>query len=196
MLTDALVSAYHRGKCALLIRGLLGIAIGVFILIRPLESVAAFALVIAIWAVVDGIVNIVHAIELRSVIGHWGLLLFAGIVSVLFGIAALYFYPGLSLTFAVMWAAWWLITGGALGVYVALQERKVELPWGWTLTSGIIAIAFGILAIIYPAITLAALMGVLAGFGVIGGITMLIAAGKMQSFEHDVKHAVRSPSRA
>lgn len=196
MLTDALVSAYHRSKWALLIRGLLGIALGIFILMRPLDSVAAFALVIAIWALADGIVSIVHAFDLRSVIPHWGLLLLAGIVSVLFGIAALYFYPGLSLTFAVMWAAWWLITGGALGIYVALQQRKAELPWGWTLTSGIIAIAFGILAIMYPAITLAALMGVLATFGIIGGIAMLIAAGKMQSFEHDVRHGMQSPSRA
>jgi uncharacterized membrane protein HdeD (DUF308 family) len=196
MLTDALVSAYHRSKWALFIRGLLGIALGVFILVRPLDSVAAFALVIAIWALVDGIVSIVHALDLRSVIAHWGLLLLAGIVSVLFGIAALYYYPGLSLTFAVMWAAWWLITGGALGVYVALQERKAELPWGWTLTSGIIAIAFGILAMLYPAITLAALMAVIAAFGIIVGIAMLIAAGKMQSFEHDVRHATRSPSHA
>jgi len=196
MLTDALVSAYHRSKWALFIRGLLGIALGVFILVRPLDSVAAFALVIAIWALVDGIVSIVHALDLRSVIAHWGLLLLAGIVSVLFGIAALYYYPGLSLTFAVMWAAWWLITGGALGVYVALQERKAELPWGWTLTSGIIAIAFGILAMLYPAITLAALMAVIAAFGIIAGIAMLIAAGKMQSFEHDVRHATRSPSHA
>lgn len=196
MLTDALVSAYHQSKRALLIRGLLGLALGVFILARPLDSVAAFALVVAIWAVADGIVSIVHAIELRPVVGHWGLLLLSGIVSVLFGIAALYYYPALSLSFAVVWAAWWLIAGGGLGIYVALQERKAELPWGWTLTSGIIGIAFGILAIVYPAITLAALMGVLAGFGILAGIAMLVAAGKMQSFEQDVRHAVRSPSRA
>ena len=194
MLKDVLVSAYHRSKWALLIRGLLGIALGVFILMRPLDSVAAFALVVAIWALADGIVSIVHAFNVRSVIAHWGLLLLSGIVSVLFGIAALYYYPTLSLTFAVMWAAWWLIAGGGLGIYVALQARKAELPWGWTLTSGAIAIAFGILSIVYPAITLAALMGILAAFGIIGGITMLVAAGKMQSFEHDVRHAV-SPSR-
>lgn len=196
MLTDTVISAYHRGKWALLIRGLLGIAVGAFVLMRPLDSVAAFALVIAIWALADGFVNIVHAFELRSVIAHWGLLLLSGIVSVCFGIAALYLYPALSLAFAVMWAAWWLIAGGGLGIYVALQERKAELPWGWTLTSGVVAIAFGVLALVYPAITLAALMGLVAAFGIIGGIALLVAAGKMQSFEHDVRHGVRSPSRA
>lgn len=191
MLTDALVSAYHRSKWALLIRGLMGIALGIFIFMRPLDSVAALALVIAIWALSDGIVSIVHAFDLRAVIAHWGLLLLSGIVSVLFGIAALYYYPALSLAFAVTWTAWWLIAGGALGIYVAVQERKAELPWGWTLTSGVIAIAFGVLAMVYPAITLAALMGVLATFGILGGIAMLVAAGKMQSFERKVDQAVK-----
>lgn len=196
MLTDTLVSAYHRSKWALLLRGLFGIALGVFILLRPLDSVAAFALVIAIWALMDGFVNIVHAFELRSVIDHWGLLLGSGIVSVLFGVAALYYYPALSLTFAVVWATWWLLAGGALAIYIAVQQRKVDLPWGWTLTYGIIAIAFGVLAMAYPAITLVALMGIIACFGIVGGIAMLIAAGKLQSFEHGMKSAIRSPSRA
>lgn len=196
MPTDALVSAYHQSKWALRIRGLMGIAIGIFIFMRPLESVAAFALVIAIWALLDGIVTIVHAFDLRAVVSHWGMLLLSGIVSVLFGIAALYYYPALSLAFAVMWTAWWLIAGGALGVYVALAERKAELPWGWTLTSGVIAIAFGILAMVYPAITLAALMSVIATFGILGGAALLVAAGKMQSFAHDVRDATRSPSGA
>ena len=129
-------------------------------------------------------------------VSHWGVLLLSGIVSVLFGIAALYYYPALSLAFAVMWTAWWLIAGGALGIYVAVQERNAELPWGWTLTSGVIAIAFGVLAMVYPAITLAALMGVLAVFGILGGIAMLVAASKMQSFERDVDNALRDASRA
>ncbi len=195
-MTDALVSAYRQGKWALLIRGLMGIAIGVFIFLRPLESVAAFALVIAIWALTDGIVSIVNAFALRTVVSHWGVMLLSGIVSVLFGVAALYYYPLLSLGFAVMWAAWWLIAGGALGIYVAMSERKADLPWGWTLTFGVIAIAFGIIAMVYPTVTLAALMGVIATFGILGGIAMLVAAGKMQSVEQDVKDALGTPSRA
>src|SRR5690348_13026255 len=97
MITDDIKSAYNRGKWALVIRGLLGIAVGIFIIARPLESVAAFALVIAFWSLADGIVSIVHAIDLRSVIPHWWGLLLGGIVSVIFGIAAFYLYPGLSL---------------------------------------------------------------------------------------------------
>jgi len=63
MLTDTLKQAYHRTWWALVIRGALALALGIFILARPFDSVAAFALVIAIWALVGGITEIVHAIE-------------------------------------------------------------------------------------------------------------------------------------
>ena len=195
-MTDDIVAAYRRSKWALVLRGLLGIAMGVLIIARPLDSVAAFALVIALWAIMDGIVSIVHAFDLRAVVPHWGWLLLGGIVGVLFGAAALYYYPVLSLAFAVAWAAWWLIAGGAVAIYLAVQERKADLPWGWTLTFGVVALAAGVLALMYPGITLAVLMGTLAGFGVIGGIVMLVGAGKMQSFERDAKGAFGSPSRA
>ena len=196
MITDDIVAAYNRGKWALIVRGLLGIALGFVIFTRPLASVAAFALVVALWSLSDGIVGIVHAFELRKVAQHWWALLISGLVSVAFGVAALYYYPILSLTFAVVWAAWWLISAGVLAIYVAVQERKVDVPWGWTLTFGIIALASGVLAIMYPGITLATLMGTMGTFGIVGGIAMLVGAGKMQAFQHDVKRAIRTPSHA
>ena len=197
MISGEIVSAYHRAKWALVLRGILGIAVGVLILARPLESIEAFALVIAIWALVDGIVRIVHAFDLRPAIPHWWVLLLAGLVSAAFGVAALYYYPILSLAFAVAWAAWWLIIGGALGIYAAVREKQAGLAWGWTMTFGVIGLAVGLLAIAYPGVTLGWLMGVLAAFGIIGGIVMLVAAGKMQRFEHDVKDELQEPrSRA
>lgn len=192
MITDDIKSAYNRGKWALVIRGLLGIAVGIFIIARPLESVAAFALVIAFWSLADGIVSIVHAIDLRSVIPHWWGLLLGGIVSVIFGIAAFYYYPGLSLSFAVIWAAFWLLFGGGIAVYVAMVERRANLSWVWTLTGGIIAIAGGVLAIGYPSITLVSLMSIIAAYGIVGGIALLIGAGKMQSFSKELNEAVRT----
>lgn len=196
MITDDIVAAYNRGKWALIVRGLLGIALGVVIFTRPLASVAAFALVVALWALSDGIVSIVHAFDVRKVAPHWWALLLTGLVSVAFGATALYDYPMLSLTFAVVWTAWWLISAGVLAIYVSVQERKADVPSGWTLTFGVIALAAGVLAIVYPGITLATLMGTIGTFGIVGGIAMLVGAGKMQSFQHDVSSAIRNPSRA
>jgi uncharacterized membrane protein HdeD (DUF308 family) len=195
MITDELKSVYNRSKWALVVRGLLGIALGIFIIARPLESVAALALVIAIWALGDGIVRIVHAFDLRSVVPHWWVMLLTGLVSTLFGIAALYYYPALSLAFVVLWTALWLITAGVLAVYVSIQERNANLSWGWTMAFGVVAIVGGILAVVYPGISLAALISLIAAFGIVSGVVLLIGAGKMQSFERDVNGAVRNPVR-
>jgi uncharacterized membrane protein HdeD (DUF308 family) len=195
MLTDELRSAYRRTKWGLVVRGLLRIAVGVLVFARPMESVAALALVIALWALLDGIVSIVHGFELRRDAAHWWVMLLSGVLSAVFGIAALYYYPALSLTFAVVWAAWWLITGGVLGIYLAVLERKAALPWGLTMAWGIVGIAVGGLALMYPGITLAALVSLLAAFGLVSGVVMLMGAAKLQSFEHNAIGAVRSPSR-
>lgn len=182
-MSNDIKTLYNRVKWGLVIRGLLGIALGIFIIARPIESVAALALVIAIWALVDGIVNIVHAFELRAIVKHWWVPLLSGIVSVLFGVAAFYYYPGLSLSFAVIWTAMWLFTAGALGIYVAVQERNAGLTWGWTLVWALIAIVGGVFAVMLPGITLISLVSLIAGFGIVSGIALLVAASRMQSVE-------------
>ena len=171
---DALHPAHSRVRWGLLFRGLLALAIGILIVARPFESVAAFALVIAIWALVSGIVQLVDAIELRSVLRHWWLLLIGGLISIGFGIAALYYYPALSLVFAVFWVAYWLLLSGFFGIYIAMQERRIHTSWGWGLAFGILSVLAGIYAILVPPVTLIVLMGLIAGFAIVGGVLLLI----------------------
>src|SRR6266852_7298360 len=137
---DDLKRLYHRTWWALVLRGLLALAVGVFIFARPLDSVAAFALVIAFWALFAGVVEIVHAIELKSVMQQWWVLLLTGLVGVGFGIAALIYYPVLSLTFAVVWVAWWLLFTGILGIYAGFQEKNMGVAWGWTAAFGVVSV--------------------------------------------------------
>ena len=194
MIRHDMKETYNRTKWALVLRGLFSIAVGVFIIWRPLSSIAALALIIAFWALVDGIVNCVRAFTLRPVAPHWWVLLLAGVVSIAFGIAAFYYYPSLSLAFAVVWAGLWLITGGMIGASVALQERSLGLAWGWTMTLSVIVVAGGVVALAYPGITLTALMAMLASIGIVTGIVLLVGAGRMQSIERDFEHLARAPA--
>jgi len=122
MASDLLQSAYRRTWWSLVLRGILSIAVGVIILWRPAESIAALALLIAIWALVSGIVQIVHALDLRAVFSQWWVMLVSGLVGVGFGVAALYYYPGLSLGFAVAWTMWWLLFT-AVATYVLFKTK-------------------------------------------------------------------------
>jgi uncharacterized membrane protein HdeD (DUF308 family) len=194
MPSDTLKQAFRRSWWALVIRGALAVALGVFILVKPVESVAAFALVIAIWALVGGITEIVHSIDVRPFLDSWWMLFLGGLVSVGFGVAALYYYPILSLAFAVTYIAFWLLFSGVLGITAAVQQKRAGLPWGWLFVWGLVSVAAAIAAFVSPPVTLAAIMGLMAGFGIVGGLALLIGAFRLKSFADDVKEAVSRPS--
>lgn len=87
----AIVNAVFRRKESpnwgiLLLDGILGILIGAAALLWPGATAIILLYIIASWAVVTGIIEIVAAFSLAGGIGHeWGLAL-AGLVSVIFGI--------------------------------------------------------------------------------------------------------------
>lgn len=174
MLSDAVHHVYTRARWGMLVRALIALAVGIIIVARPLESAAAFALLIAIWAIVSGITQLVDGIEFRSILPHWWLLIIGGLVSVGFGFAALYYYPTLSLVFAVVWASYWLLVSGFFGIYIAVQERKMHSAWAWTAAFGVLSVLAGIYAIAAPPVTLAAILGLMAAFAIIGGIILLV----------------------
>ena len=183
-LMDDVKRMYRLTWWALMLRGLLSLAVGIFIFARPLDSVAAFALVIAFWALFLGFVDLIHAVQLRGMMAHWWVLLLAGLVGVGFGIAALVYYPTLALTFAVVWVAWWLLVTGILGIYVALQLRRLGMDWVWPMGFGVISVVAGFFALLSPPATLAAIMGLIAGVAIVVAIVSIAGAFKLRALVH------------
>lgn len=194
MLAEELRHAYHHTRWSLVVRGLISVALGVLIIARPLASVAALALVIAIWALVSGVAQIVNAVELRRALPHWWLLLIGGVISAGFGIAALYYYPGLSLTFAVIWTSYWLLMTGFFTIYASVLEKRLGMPWGWNAAFGVVGILGGIYAIVSPPTTLAVIMALLATFALVGGAIQLIAAYRISVAHARVADALHAPA--
>jgi uncharacterized membrane protein HdeD (DUF308 family) len=185
-----IADAVRRVWWSLVVRGLLALAVGILIVGRPMASVAAFALVIALWALMHGIVTVVHAFALRPVMRHWWVLLLSGAISVAFGVAALYYYPGLSLTFAVIWTSWWLMLAGIAGISLSVQERRADVPWGWTMTLGILSVVASIVAFTSPPATLTALMALIATFAILAGVFLLVGAYRLRATVDDATAAV------
>jgi uncharacterized membrane protein HdeD (DUF308 family) len=72
-----------------------------------------------------------------------------------------------------------------------MQERQLGLPWGWTLTYGIAAIVASALAFMRPPATLAAIMGLIAGFAIVSGVLLLVGAYKLASAKDALVATVR-----
>jgi uncharacterized membrane protein HdeD (DUF308 family) len=187
---------YRLTGWALFLRGLLGVAVGLLVLTRPMDSVAALALVIAFWSLFSGFTKSVQAFEVRSFAPHWGLLLLSGLVSIGFGLAALYYYPGLSLTFAVVLTSWWLSITGVLGIWAAVMERKMGAPWGWTAAFGVLALVAGLFALMSPPATLAAILGLIAAYALVSGVAFIAGAFKLRLAAQMVTQAARDRMHA
>jgi uncharacterized membrane protein HdeD (DUF308 family) len=67
--------------------GILGVIVGIFTFIYPGITAVALLYLIAAWTVVRGVFEIVTAIQLRKEINNEWMLIIAGILSVLFGVA-------------------------------------------------------------------------------------------------------------
>jgi uncharacterized membrane protein HdeD (DUF308 family) len=109
----------------LVLIGLLGIAAGTVAFLWP--GLTAFALVIMIgaWAVTIGILEIIGAIWLRNEIEDEWLLIAAGLVSLLFGLAVL-LKPGAG-ALALAWAIGaFAILSGILRIAFALRLKGVH----------------------------------------------------------------------
>jgi uncharacterized membrane protein HdeD (DUF308 family) len=86
---------------ALLLEGLLGIAIGALAVLWPAKMALTFVLLLGCWAIVTGALEISSAIRLRKIIEHEWALGVAGVVSVAFGL--LMFYRPIAGGVAVVW---------------------------------------------------------------------------------------------
>jgi len=108
---------------ALLINGIVSLAIGIVTFLWP--GITAFALLylIAAWAVITGIMEIVTAVRLREVLrGEW-LLILAGALSVLFGIV-LFVAPGAGALAVVLWIGAYAVIFGILLIVLAFRLRS------------------------------------------------------------------------
>ena len=112
-----------------MVSGVIGILIGVLFVLMPLVATVTYAflvlIMLAIWAIITGLLEIVAAVRLRREIeGEW-LLGVSGAISVLLGIGILVLvvpYPAASILSAA-----WLIAFFAFGTGIVLVAQALRL---------------------------------------------------------------------
>ena len=89
LVTAARAVGRHAAWLGSLVEGVLGVAAGVAVFLWPGITTVALLALIALWAILTGIVEVVAAVRLRRELdGEW-LLGLSGLVSILFGVVLL-----------------------------------------------------------------------------------------------------------
>jgi uncharacterized membrane protein HdeD (DUF308 family) len=106
--------------------------------------------------------------------GWWAVGL-RGILGILFGLICL-LTPGIAVqVFVILFAAYMLVDG-VFAIISGIKAARNGERWGLLILEGIVDLAAGAVAVLWPAITLVALIWLVAVWAVVSGVLMLSAA--------------------
>jgi uncharacterized membrane protein HdeD (DUF308 family) len=113
----------ERSQGALVLRGVLGLVTGLIALFLPGVTALALVYIIAGWAIVIGIFEIVAAIRLRKSIRNEWILAFAGVLSLAFGLL-LAIAPGAGALAMMIWIGAYAVAMGVMLIAVGWKLRR------------------------------------------------------------------------
>jgi uncharacterized membrane protein HdeD (DUF308 family) len=104
----------------------------------------------------------------------WWVVLVRGIAAVLFGLLA-FIWPHITLLALVFLFGIYALVDGVLSIGRAVRAARESRSWVWPTLGGIVSIAAGILAFVWPGLTALILLFIIAAWAVVSGIFDLIA---------------------
>jgi uncharacterized membrane protein HdeD (DUF308 family) len=172
-----------RNWWALLLRGLLGLAIGAFAIVMPAAAFAVIILTFGAYALVDGALNIVAAVrDGRGEQGWWTLAL-SGVAGVLAGVAA-FVAPAVTALVLLYVIAGWAILTGALEIAAAVRLRR-QITGEWLMMlSGSLSIAFGVLIMAAPLAGALAVVMLIGAYAFVSGVVLVALAFRLRRAAH------------
>jgi uncharacterized membrane protein HdeD (DUF308 family) len=109
--------------------GVLGVLVGIYTFMFPGITAVALLYLIAAWAVVRGVFEIVTAIQLRKAIRNEWVLILSGAISILFG-AALFVNPAAGALAMVWIIGGFAIAFGVMMIILAFRVRGLPEHYG------------------------------------------------------------------
>ncbi len=123
-------------RCSIwhLIAGLIMLFLGILIWVNPMASLLAMAFYLGLILFLLGCGYVTFSLSQYS-----GWYMVVGLFDIFIG---LIFMTNLGLTVETLpiFFALWILASGAIQISGSFEIRKLGMPWGWTLTSGIIGV--------------------------------------------------------
>jgi uncharacterized membrane protein HdeD (DUF308 family) len=106
---------------------------------------------------------------------RWWAVGLRGILAIIFGLICL-LTPGIAVgAFVIVFAAY-MFVDGVFAIISGIRAARSGETWGLLILEGVVDLAAGVIALLWPAITLVALVWIVAIWAILSGALMLAAA--------------------
>jgi uncharacterized membrane protein HdeD (DUF308 family) len=113
---------------------------------------------------------------------NWWLFLLRGVLGIIFGCLALIFPGPTMLSLILLFSAYMLVDGVA-GIISAVRAMRYGDRWGLLILEGLVNVAVGVGAFLWPALTVLAFVLLVASWAIVTGVLMTAAAFRL-NLEH------------
>lgn len=165
----------------ILLRGVIAVLFGVMLLVSPGISLASLVFLFGIFALADGIGNVVTAFGGRKEEDHWWVLLLAGLVGIGVGILT-FISPGITALALLFYIAVWAIVTGVLQIVAAIRLRKEIEGEFWMVLGGLASVAFGLLVMARPGAGALAIVTFIGIYAIVIGVSLIFLSVRVHRF--------------
>ena len=164
----------------LIIRGLVGIALGVLAMFWPGITLVILVGIFGLYAILDGLANLL--LGLRSSRRRSWVQIIQGLVGIGAGVLT-FIWPTITALVLVLFIGAWAIVTGVLEMIAAVRLRKV-IKGEWLLAlSGIMSMLFGALVFAFPAAGAVGIAWLLGIYAAAAGVVLVTLALRIRTHQ-------------
>ena len=174
-------------KILLACAGLLLVALGIYCICRPTQTLFASAWLIGLFTLLSGIATLIFTFKTQMFLPNSGTRMLSGLLQIIIGIVFLSNKLLLTVSLPVVFAIWVIIEGVTLAIE-SFDFKKVGFRGWWCiLILGIAAAVLGVSGLRNPA-DAGRVLSTLIGIGIAAtGISYLVALAGISLFQSHVK---------
>lgn len=161
-----------------LLRGALGIIVGILAFTSPLATVGALVIVFAAYSALDGVLAIGSAVRAARAGERWIWFVLEGLIDLGAAAVAL-FMPLIAIKVFVIIISIWAVLSG-IAMIVAAFKLDREHGRLWLILGGILSVVWGVLLIMQPVIGVLVLTYWFGAYALMFGILLVVVAFQLR----------------
>lgn len=177
-----------------IVRGILAILFGVLAFFAPPFGLAILVGLFAVWAIIDGIGNLIAGIRTRGADRSWWLEVLEGLVSVAAGVIAI-ILPDIAAQVLILLIAAWAVITGVIEIFLAIRLRRVITGEVWMGLAGVASILFGVILIAFPAAGALSLVWLISSFAILFGVFLILLGWRLRGIDELARRSLAHATR-